>query len=84
MDTIFLDANILFSAAYRPDAGLRRLWTLENAEIVTSAYAVEEARRNLDTPEQRAALEELLSAVKVLAPLPQDMSQLLPYRRQPA
>ena len=78
MDTIFLDANILFSAAYRPDAGLRRLWTLENVEIITSAYAVEEARRNLDTPEQRAALEELLSAVKVLAPLPQDTSQLLP------
>lgn len=51
MDRLFLDANILFSAAYRPDAGLRRLWEVPNVELVTSAYAGEEARRNLDLPE---------------------------------
>ena len=26
MDKLFLDANILFSAAYRANAGLLRLW----------------------------------------------------------
>ena len=42
-----MDANILFSAAYRSDAGLKRLWKLPGARLITSAYAVEEARRNM-------------------------------------
>ena len=70
MERLFLDANVLFSAAYRKDAGVRRrLWGLPQTELVTSAYAVEEARRNLDTAEQRADLDELLEAVRVSNPL---------------
>ena len=66
MDRLFLDANVLFSAAYRRDAGVRRLWRLAEAELVTSALAVEEARRNLlDTLERRSDLEGLLEAVSV-------------------
>ncbi len=67
MDLIFLDANVLFSAAYRPDAGLRRLWVLPGARRITSAYAAEEARRNLGRPKQLEDLEELLSSVEVIA-----------------
>src|SRR5579875_3231984 len=47
MDRIFLDANVLFSAAYLENSGLGRLWQLQDAELLSSAYAVEEARRNL-------------------------------------
>lgn len=65
MDRLFLDANVLFSAAYREDAGVRRLWCLSETELVTSSYAVEEARRNLDTPEQRAELDALLATVRI-------------------
>lgn len=65
MDRLFLDANVLFSAAYRTDRGVRRLWTLPETELVTSSYAVEEARRNLDTPEQRAELDALLATVRI-------------------
>jgi predicted nucleic acid-binding protein len=60
-----LDANVLFSAAYRKDAGVRRLWGLPETELVTSAYAVEEARRNLDRAEQRADLDGLLEDVRI-------------------
>ena len=67
MDTVFLDAHILFSAAYRSDTGIRRLWELADVVLVTSAYAVAEARRNLETPERRAALEKLLATVKIIA-----------------
>ena len=71
MERVFLDANILFSAAYRSDAGLRQLWGLPQVELITSAYAAEEARRNLDRPEQHTALEMLLRSVQVLtAPSP--------------
>lgn len=63
---IFLDANVLFSAAYRPDTGLRRLWRLPGTRLITSVYAAEEARRNLDQPKQRRELEELLGSVKIV------------------
>ncbi|WP_337288093.1 DNA-binding protein [Candidatus Methylomirabilis sp.] len=66
MDRLFLDANILFSAAYRSDGGLRRLWEIPGIQLITSTYAEEEARRNLETSVQHAALSELLRHVKVL------------------
>ena len=61
-----MDANVLFSAAYRSDAGLRKLWRLAGVRIVTSAYAVEEARRNLSQPPQHRELDELLGCVEVV------------------
>ena len=63
---IFLDANVLFSAAYRIDAGLRRLWWLPRIRLITSVYAAEEARRNLSHPKQRRELEELLDPVEIV------------------
>ena len=66
MDRLFLDANVLFSAAYRPDAGVAKLWRFKDAELITSAYALEEARLNLETPEQKARLEKLAAAARVL------------------
>lgn len=64
MDRLFLDANVLFSAAYRENAGVTRLWDVEGAELVTSEYAVEEARRNLTEPNQRDRLDALLGQMK--------------------
>ena len=63
MDRLFLDANVLFSAAYRAEAGVTRLWSDERWALITSEYAIEEARRNLDEREQLARLEELLLEV---------------------
>lgn len=65
MDRLFLDANVLFSAAYREDAGVRRVWQLCGTELITSSYAVEEARRNLGNAERISELERLLEAVSV-------------------
>lgn len=64
MDRLFLDANVLFSAAYRPGAGLLRLWKLPNAILCSSRYALEEARANLTTESQRVRLAELSAALK--------------------
>ncbi len=66
MDRLFLDANVLFSASYREGSGLVRLWTLQGVELVTSSYAAEEARRNLETEEQRERLRILLAGVRVI------------------
>ena len=48
MDRLFLDANILFSAAYRLGAGLLRLWRLREVQLMTSDYALKEAQVNLE------------------------------------
>ena len=68
VDRIFLDANILFSAAYSPESLVRELWLLPETELVTSLYAVEESRRNLaaDRPDCLAKLGELLGHVTVV------------------
>ena len=84
MDRVFLDANVLFSAAYRPAAGIARLWKLKNVELLTSDYAIEEARANLPDSEQQRRLQELLERVRVVtgqAPLPTHVS--LPDKDRP-
>jgi predicted nucleic acid-binding protein len=62
---VFLDANVLFSAAYLEHSGLARLWTLHDVELVTSAYAIEEARRNLaiDRLEALSRLTQFTKAI---------------------
>lgn len=49
-DRVFLDANILVSAAWRPANGLLALWALTDARLLTSAYAILEADRNVRPP----------------------------------
>jgi predicted nucleic acid-binding protein len=66
VDRVFLDANVLFSAAYRPDAGITRLWDFENVELITSPYAAEEARINLLEGDQRRRLGTLLERVQIV------------------
>jgi uncharacterized protein len=76
-DRVFLDANVLFSAAWRESSGLLRLWALPSVELMTSAYAAEEARVNLQEEAQRERLAELLGRLRVasggLAELPAEV-----------
>ena len=72
---VFLDANVLFSAAWREDAGLLRLWRRADARLITSAYAVDEASRNLETAAQRERLFQLTASIELV---PSDASGDLP------
>jgi len=65
VDRLFVDANVLFSAVYREDAGVARLWRLDTAVLLTSDYAVAEARRNLANEDQRDRLRRLIENVEV-------------------
>ena len=66
-DRIFLDANVLFSVAY----GSRELisfWDLAEKRrclLLTSEYAVAEAKRNLLALEQLKKLETYVSKVRI-------------------
>jgi len=71
VDRVFLDANVLFSAAYAPDSRLRSLWSLAGVELVTSEFALEEARRNLVLHQSVgvAVLDELLAGMTITSAL---------------
>jgi predicted nucleic acid-binding protein len=68
VERVFLDANVLFSAAYKPASPLRQLWRLADVELVTSVQAAEEAYNKLIQvrPTQLADLVQLLQSVTIL------------------
>ena len=66
MRRVFLDANVLFSAAYRESSGILALWRLPETVLLTSGYALEEARRNLESAQARVRLQGLLSGVEIV------------------
>ena len=87
MDRVFLDANVLYSAAYQPASSLTRLWELPEAHLVTSAYAYHEARINLREEDQRERLDRLMGSVEMLervpAPAPLPAGVELPPKDRP-
>jgi predicted nucleic acid-binding protein len=83
---IFLDANILFSAALshsRMRAFLEVLF--DRAECLTNDYAIEEARRNLAAkiPDCVKALERLAGRCEIISQLVSDLNVDLPLKDVP-
>jgi predicted nucleic acid-binding protein len=89
LDRVFLDANVLFSAPYRDNSGLLWLWQRKNIRLLTSDYAMEEARRNVMATDHRERLARLMEAVEIVAtPRPSPASATsagvqLPEKDQP-
>jgi uncharacterized protein len=88
---VFLDANILFSAA-KSDGAVRRMLQLllhGGHECVADTYVLAEARRNLAAkgPDALAALEALMQEVDVAARLrtdaPTEVLDWLPDKDRP-
>ena len=73
---IFLDANVLFSAAKSDGAVRQLLMSLEKSghECCVDGYVIEEARRNLvaKAPDCVIALERLLSRMRMPGARPSD------------
>jgi predicted nucleic acid-binding protein len=63
---LFLDANVLVSAAWKDGSKVGRIWQIEGVEMVTSNFVVAECRRNLPCAEQQNRLEHFLFTVRVL------------------
>ncbi len=64
---VFLDANVLFSAAYQEQAGLATLWKLRGVHLVTSLYAVQEAATNLNKEDAQSRLRDLIEEVEIIS-----------------
>ncbi|MGQ0383569.1 MAG: PIN domain-containing protein [Gammaproteobacteria bacterium] len=74
MDRLFLDANVLFTAAHNPDGKAASLFAelrLKRWQLMSSAFAIAEARRNIagKFPQCAARLDSLL-AILVEVPQP--------------
>jgi predicted nucleic acid-binding protein len=65
-DRVFLDANVLFSAAYREGSALERLWQATYITLLSSPYAIEEANRNLEERDPRTRLQTLVAALEIV------------------
>lgn len=85
MDRLFLDANVLFSAAYKPDARLVQLWRIKGIVLCSSRYALEEARVNLRQPDQQQALHKLCVGLHLFDAASGDMPRgiTLPEKDRP-
>lgn len=86
MHRVFLDANVLFSAAWTPQNRLRNLWMLPQVALLSSRYAVEEAARNLKRlpPDNVQGLDALVQGVELGdagIPFPAGMDALPPKDR---
>lgn len=72
MDRVFLDANVLVSAALKPGSGIASLWALPGVRLLASPYVLAEARRNVPAGEVAARLERLIETLTVLPAEPAD------------
>ena len=81
---VFLDANVLFAAAYSPDglsALLIELGAAGRVRLLTSPLAIVEAERNREAqrPAALSALRGNLPAVRIIRqPAPADVERLTP------
>jgi len=68
VDRLFLDACVVFSAAYNPSSPPRRLWELGDATLLASDFVLEEARRNLAVlrPERLDDLGQLSEKLEIV------------------
>jgi predicted nucleic acid-binding protein len=83
VDRLFLDANVIFSAAYNPASPLLVLWELKQVLLCSSSYAVHEARKNLAflRPDRVGVLETPIAKLLLVdslpgAPVPPEASSL--------
>jgi hypothetical protein len=86
---LFLDANVLFTAAHNPDGKAAFLFdasSLKRWRLISSRYAIEEARRNIEAkfPQCRERLEKLIGQVTAIPqPAPRIPSIDLPEKDRP-
>ena len=89
MIRLFLDSNVLFTAAHNPEGKASLVIELAGAgnwEVVTSAYCIAEARLNLDRkhPAALGRLSEILRTVRLVPDVAGERcTLLLPVKDRP-
>jgi predicted nucleic acid-binding protein len=66
LSTLFLDVNVLVSAAWKEKAETAQIWQLDGVRLVTSIYVMAEVQRNLPQIAQIERLRGLMTSVEIL------------------
>ena len=72
--SLFLDANVLISAAWKEGTEISHVWSFEGIQLLTSSYVMGEVQRNLPAIDQvtrrleAPGLEQFLAAKQPLQP----------------
>jgi len=74
VDRVFLDSNVVVSAALLANSKFRRLWELEDAVLLTSDYVLDEVVRNVQRPEHKSALLALRSKLVLVTQWHRELS----------
>ncbi len=83
---VFVDANVLFTAAYSPKGKAATLLELIPELIITSDYAAEEARRNIEakSPAASDVLKKILGKIEIFSSVQSGSCPIrLPEKDQP-
>jgi len=65
--TLFLDANVLISAAWREGTEIALIWQLKGVRLITSNYVMGEVQRNLHQVGQIERLRGLMRSVQIVS-----------------
>jgi predicted nucleic acid-binding protein len=65
--TIFLDANVLISAAWKEGSEIALIWQMEGVRLITSNYVMGEVQRNLHQVSQIERLRGLMRVVQIVS-----------------
>jgi predicted nucleic acid-binding protein len=84
---LFLDANVLISAAWKDSSKVARIWHIHGIQLITSEYVLNECHRNPPFSHQQQRLDRLLLSVRIV-PFPagaqiEDPPGDLPSKDQP-
>jgi predicted nucleic acid-binding protein len=64
---LFLDANVLISAAWKESSEIAMIWQMEGVRLITSNYVMSEVERNLHQASQIERLRRLMRTVQMLS-----------------
>ena len=64
--TLFLDANVLISAAWKENSEIALIWQMEGVKLVTSNFVMGEVQRNLHHVSQIERLRGLMRSVQII------------------
>jgi predicted nucleic acid-binding protein len=83
---LFLDANVLISAAWKENCEVAQIWQMEGIRLITSNYVMGEVQRNLHQVSQIERLRGLMRLVQIVSSdKPLDIPELiaLPEKDRP-
>lgn len=64
---VFLDSNVIFSAAYKCDSHFLELWSTPGIVVICSLYVANEVRRNCRNGDQLKRVEALLEQTIIVS-----------------